>query len=139
MLCERRASSLVHVPQSWSEATCTTQVTQRTSWVTAHWKWATTKEEKDLYFHRWAEKFDSKLQWEYLKEPCIEHTDDPLKYWKNSQNTYPTLAVIAKRVLSVPASSASVERLVSVAGKIFRPDHYTTFECLIFIKCNKDN
>ena len=34
-------------------------------------------------------------------------------------STYPTLAVIAKRVLSVPASSAPVELLFNVAGKIF--------------------
>ena len=57
-------------------------------------------------------------------------------------STNPTLAVIAKRVLSVPASS-SVERLFSVANKIFRPDRLqmkdTTFEHLIIIKCNKDN
>ena len=58
-------------------------------------------------------------------------------------STYPTLAVIAKRVLGVPASSAPVEHLFSVAGKIFRPDccqmKETAFERLIFIKCNKDN
>ena len=58
-------------------------------------------------------------------------------------STYPTLAVIAKRVLSVPAYSAHVERLFSVAGKSFRPDCcqmiHTTFVCLIFIKSNKDN
>ena len=37
-------------------------------------------------------------------------------------STYPTLAVIAKRVLSVPASHAPVERFFSVASKSFRPD-----------------
>ena len=58
-------------------------------------------------------------------------------------STYPILAVIAKRVLSVSAFSAPVEHLFSVGGKIFRPDccqmKDTTFERLIFIKCNKDN
>ena len=58
-------------------------------------------------------------------------------------STYPILAVIAKHVLSVPASSVPVEYLFRVDGKIFRPDCYqmkdTTFERLIFIKCNKDN
>ena len=50
---------------------------------------------------------------------------------------------MAKRVLSVPASSAPVEHLFSVDGKSFRPDRCqmkdTAFERLIFIKCNKDN
>ena len=36
-------------------------------------------------------------------------------------STYPTLAVIAKRVLSVPASSTPVVRS-AIAGIIFRPD-----------------
>ena len=36
-------------------------------------------------------------------------------------STYPTLAVIAKRVLSVPASSAPVV-CSPIAGIIFRPD-----------------
>ena len=57
-------------------------------------------------------------------------------------STYPILAVIAKHVLSVSASSAPVEHLFSVDGKIFRPDRCqmkdATFERLIFIKCNKD-
>ena len=51
-------------------------------------------------------------------------------------STYPTLAVIAKPVLSVPGSSAPVEHLFSVAGKIFSSDHChmkdTTCECFGF-------
>ena len=76
---------------------------------------------------------------------CLKHIIKPFI------STYPTLAarahvlllaVIAKPVLSVSASSAPVELLFSVAGKSFRPDRCrmkdTTFENLIFIKCNKD-
>ena len=51
-------------------------------------------------------------------------------------STYPTLAVIAKRVPSVPASSAPVEHFFIVAGKCFRLDHCqmkdTTFGCFDF-------
>ena len=73
----------------------------------------------------------------------LKHTFIKSLKHKTFTSTYLILVVIAKRVLSVPASSAPVERLFSVDGKIFRPDccqmKDTTFECLIFIKCNKDN
>ena len=50
--------------------------------------------------------------------------------------------ILAKRVLSVPASSAPVELLFSVAGKVFKPDRCqmkdSTFETLLFINCNKE-
>lgn len=78
---------------------------------------------------------------EYLKEPSIEQKENPLKYWKSKSSSYPNLAVIAKQVLSIPGSSAPVERLFSVAGKVFKPDRCrmkdSTFEKLMFIKCNK--
>ncbi|CAF2085014.1 unnamed protein product [Rotaria magnacalcarata] len=39
-----------------------------------------------------------------------------LIYWKNNESTYPTLAKIAKRILSIPATNTSVERLFSDSG-----------------------
>ena len=52
----------------------------------------------------------------------------------------PAMSKLAKRYLSVPASSGPVERLFSIAGKIFRPERCrltdTVFENLMFIKCN---
>ena len=56
-------------------------------------------------------------------------------------STYPILAVIAKRVPSVSASSAPVEHLFSVDGKILRPDRCqmkdTTFKRLILLNATK--
>ena len=57
----------------------------------------------------------------YLEEPCEDENTCPLKYWKNHQSVYPSLAKTAATVLGVPASSGAVEQLFSVAGKIFRP------------------
>lgn len=75
----------------------------------------------------------------YLSEAC-EQTD-PLKYWKEHCDKYPTLAILAKKYLCIPATSAPVERLFSIAGKVFRPERCrlsdNTFEMLMMIKCNK--
>jgi len=63
-----------------------------------------------------------------------------LHYWEVNQEKFPRLAALALKHLCIPASSAPVERLFSVAGKIFRPDRCAlqdkTFQQLIFIKGN---
>ena len=52
----------------------------------------------------------------------------------------PSLAKLAKKYLMIPATSASVERLFSVAGRVYRPDRCRLsdkrFEYLLFIKTN---
>lgn len=77
----------------------------------------------------------------YLSQPLIDEESDPLIYWQQQQATFPQLTSLALRYLAVPASSAPVERLFSVAGKVFRPDRNRLsderFEELMFIKCNK--
>ena len=78
---------------------------------------------------------------EYLAQPPIEKTSDPLQFWQTHEKKWPNLATLASRYLAIPASSAPVERLFSVAGKVFRPERASLsdkrFEELMFIRCNK--
>ena len=41
---------------------------------------------------------------------------DPIEYWLNQQVTYPLLISVAIDILSIPRSSAPVERVFSTAG-----------------------
>ena len=78
---------------------------------------------------------------EYLLSPCLPQEEDPLEFWKLNQVKYSPLAKLAPQFLCVPASSAPVERLFSIAGKVFRPERCRLtdkrFEELMFIRCNQ--
>ena len=79
---------------------------------------------------------------EYLAQPPpLEKTSDPLQFWQTHEKKWPNLAILASRYLTIPASSAPVERLFSIAGKVFRPERASLsdkrFEELMFIRCNK--
>lgn len=52
----------------------------------------------------------------YKKEPQIGQDADPLAHWRKKATQYPTLALVARKWLAVPASSAASERLFSSAG-----------------------
>ena len=56
---------------------------------------------------------------DYLIKHTIPDDSDPLSFWKDNESTYPNLAELAKKYLAIPASSAPVERLFSIGGKIF--------------------
>lgn len=75
----------------------------------------------------------------YLMAPCQPIDINPADFWKEEQQTFPALASVAREVLSVPSSSP-VERLFSVAGKVFIPERYRLtdkrFQELMFIRCN---
>ena len=77
---------------------------------------------------------------QYLGEAPLSQESDPLAYWKGHTNIYPTLIKLAAKFLIVMASSASVERNLSIAGKVFRPDRCRltdkNFEMVMMIKCN---
>jgi len=44
--------------------------------------------------------------------------EDPLRFWSKNQARFPILAAVARRVLSIPATLASTERLFSASGRV---------------------
>ena len=65
---------------------------------------------------------------------------NPIQYWYGKASSFPQLSQLACKYLTLPASSAPVERLFSVVGKIFRPDRCCLtdkrFQELMFLRCN---
>ena len=62
------------------------------------------------------------------------------KFWCLNEQRWPELASFAKFILSVPATSAPVERIFSVGSSILRPSRRClkddVFRQLMFLKCN---
>ncbi|CAF2958136.1 unnamed protein product [Rotaria sp. Silwood2] len=53
----------------------------------------------------------------YLEDVTrIDNNTNVLSYWNSNKSLYPNLAQIAKRILSIPATNTSVERLFSHSG-----------------------
>ena len=78
----------------------------------------------------------------YIGEECDTSDANHLLHWKENENKFPILAKLKTKYVSVPASSAPVERLFSIAGKVFRPYRICmkdeAFETLMMLKCNGD-
>ena len=77
----------------------------------------------------------------YLAEPSLDEKADPVAYWHSRSTNLSIPAKLSLKYLAIPATSAPVERLFSVAGKVFRADRCrltgAKFEALMFIKCKK--
>jgi hypothetical protein len=76
----------------------------------------------------------------YLSEPNIEEHDDPLSWWNSKQSTYPSVAVVARVYLGIPATSVASERIFSKCGRVcserrslLSPQH---IEQLVFLSHN---
>ena len=55
----------------------------------------------------------------YLELPAVDMKVDVLKWWAENEINFPALSVMARQYLGVPATSASAERLFSLAGRAF--------------------
>jgi len=55
----------------------------------------------------------------YLSLPDASMNTDILDWWARHQTTFPNLSVMAQQCLGAPATSASAERLFSIAGRVF--------------------
>ena len=58
----------------------------------------------------------------YKRLPLLAHSSvspgDPLKWWKLNETMLPLLSKVARRILNIPATSASSERTFSTAGLV---------------------
>ncbi|KAL1510815.1 hypothetical protein AB1Y20_007099 [Prymnesium parvum] len=78
----------------------------------------------------------------YLDLPDAPMATDILDWWAKHQTTFPNLSVMAQQYLGVPATSASAERLFSIAGRVFSDlrqgmgdDH---LEALMWARINRE-
>ncbi|XP_062872135.1 zinc finger BED domain-containing protein 4 [Trichomycterus rosablanca] len=74
----------------------------------------------------------------YLHE---EPTDeDPLQYWKRKSIDFPLLSQVAKKVLTVPATTTAVEKIFNILSKIMRQEGCgllpKNLDTLIYLKGN---
>ena len=55
----------------------------------------------------------------YLSEDEEDQKCDIMNYWKSNSKRFPKLCKMAVTYLALPASSVPVERMFSIAGKVF--------------------
>ncbi|XP_065674180.1 zinc finger BED domain-containing protein 4-like [Hydra vulgaris] len=76
----------------------------------------------------------------YVEEGCVHKDSNILQYWNNQQNKFPYLTRLARKMLCIPASSSTSERVFSTAGNILTERRtclsIDNIEMLVFMKEN---
>ena len=52
-------------------------------------------------------------------EPCESEDINPFNWWASNQTRFPSIAVVARQYLAIPATSVASERLFSKCGLIY--------------------
>lgn len=78
---------------------------------------------------------------QYIEEPIIMRTEDPLLWWKSREMIYPKLSILARKYLGIVATSVPSERIFSKTGQIvsekrnrLKPKHV---QQLVFLNANQ--
>ena len=58
---------------------------------------------------------------EYDAETPIESESSPLSWWQRNESRFPNISALARHLLSIPASTAELERMFSRAGVVAGP------------------
>ena len=78
----------------------------------------------------------------YLDSDCITQYDEDfniLNWWHEHKQTYPILSILAKDVLTVPASTISSESTFSLAGRVLEErQRRLTCDMVEVLSCLKD-
>lgn len=54
----------------------------------------------------------------YTYMPCVDHGEDPLKWWKCHKMNFPWLCKLAQKYLCIQATSSASERAFSTGGNV---------------------
>jgi len=78
-----------------------------------------------------------------LATPSTSVKDDILQFWRANGKLWPSLPTVAQAVFSIPATSTSVERLLSLSGNIITAKrsviHPSLLNMLAFVHDNYDD
>nr|XP_054762973.1 E3 SUMO-protein ligase ZBED1-like [Lytechinus pictus] len=76
----------------------------------------------------------------YLQRPAPPRATDPLLWWRDNEDAYPRVAQLAKKYLTLPATSVPSERVFSSAGNIVNKKRSClepeNVDLLVFLKGN---